>query len=211
MTAANLPRPATALNGQGRRGYSISWSLLLGCLLLTLAGCSSGLAVRSDEDPTADFERYRSWNFFDPMGIEGGYNSPIYGELFREAITREMTERGYRLAAQPDLMINVTLQSDDKVKMTSYTSPYMSGHYYGRAGSPHYGSSMGVGVGTSTRATKVTEVSVFIDLVDVSKQRMIWQGVAVTDANDKVAQQLRDAIYTAVNQVYDLYPHTAAP
>jgi hypothetical protein len=40
---------------------------------------------------------------------------------------------------------------------------------------------------------------------------MSWQGVAVIDANDKVAQQLRDAIYTAVNRVYDLYPYTAAP
>ena len=211
MTASNLPRPATAHNGQGRRGRVASRSLFLACLVLTLAGCSSGLAVRSDEDPNADFGNYRTWNFFDPMGIEGGYNSPIFGEHFREAITREMTERGYRLDDEPDLLINVTLRGDDKVKMTSYTSPYMSGYYYGGAGGPYHGSAMGVGVGVSSRATKVTEASVYIDLVDVRQQRMVWQGVAVTDASDKVAQQLRDAIYTAVNQVYKLYPHTAAP
>lgn len=211
MTVYNSPRAATITGGQARRAYLVKQALLLGCLMFAMAGCSSGLAVRSDEDPNADFGRYRTWNYFDPMGIEGGYNSPIYGELFRESITREMTERGYRLDAEPDLLINVTLRTDDKVKMTSYTAPYMSGYYYGRAGSPHYGSSMGVGVGVSSRATKVTEASVFIDLVDVRKQRMIWQGVAVIDANDKVAQRLRDAVYTAVNRVYDLYPHTAAP
>ena len=43
------------------------------------------------------------------------------------------------------------------------------------------------------------------------KTNKCWQGVAVTDASDKVAQQLRDAIFTAVNKIYDLYPYTAQP
>ncbi len=178
-------------------------------LMLLTAACSSGLEVRSDEDPSANFSQYRTWNFFDPMGIEGGYNSPIFGELFREAITREMSERGYRQADNPDLMINVTLRTDDKVKMRSYTSPYMSGAYYNRPGGAHYGSAVGVGVGVSSRATMTTEASVFIDLVDSQKNRVSWQGVAVIDATDKVAQRLRDAIFTAVNKVFDKYPYQA--
>ena len=185
---------------------------LLACLFALLAGgCSTGLSVRSDVDPTADFASYRTWNFFDPLGIEGGYNSPIFGELFREAITREMTGRGYRLDGQPDLLVNVTIRSDDKVRMKSYTSPYVSGAYYGRPGGGTYGSAVGAGVGVSSRATRTTEASVFIDLVDADQQRMSWQGVAVVDANDKVAQQLRDAVFTAVDRVFDLYPHTASP
>jgi hypothetical protein len=185
---------------------------LLACVFaLAAGGCSTGLSVRSDVDPAADFASYRTWNFFDPLGVEGGYNSPIYGELFREAISREMTERGYRLADRPDLMVNVTIRGDDKVRMKSYTSPYMSGAYYGRPGGATYGSAVGVGVGVSSRATRTTEASVFIDLVDADAQRMSWQGVAVVDANDKVAQQLRDAVFTAVDRVFDLYPHTASP
>jgi hypothetical protein len=211
MTRFNVRGPAAAYQARAPRFSLLGRALLLGCMVFAVAGCSSGLAVRSDADPEADFSSYRSWDFFDPMGIEGGYNSPVYGELFREAITREMSERGYRLSSEADLLINVTLRGDDKVKMTSYTSPYLSGHYYGRPGSPAYGSSMGVGVGVSSRATKVTEASVFIDLVDRRQQRVVWQGVAVTDANDKVALQLRDAVYTAVNRVYDLYPYRAAP
>jgi len=66
-----------------------------------------------------------------------------------------------------------------------------------------------VGVSVSQRATKVTEASVFIDLVDKEQQRVVWQGVAVLDVTDKVAQQLRDAVYTAVNEVFKQYPHTA--
>ena len=178
-------------------------------VLLFMTACSSGLAVRSDEDPNADFGRYSTFDFFDELGVEGGNNSPIFGEHFRAAITREMTERGYRQAESPDLYINVTFRADDKVRMKSYTAPYMSGSYYHRPGSPYYGTGMGVGVGTVSRATEVTEASIFIDLVDNSTDRLVWQGVAVAEASDETAQRLRDAIFTAVNSVFDLYPHTA--
>ena len=178
-------------------------------VLLLITACSSGISVRSDIDPKADFSQYKTWNFFDQLGIEGGYNSPIFGEHFRAAIKREMNQRGYRMADNPDLLVNVTIQSDEKVRMSTYTTPYMSGAYYARPGGAQYGSALGVGVGVGSRATKTTEASVFIDLVDNQRDRMSWQGVAVIDANDKVAQQLRDAIYTAVNVVFDQYPHTA--
>ena len=187
--------------------FLAGWSFALLALLLT--GCATGLEVRSDEDPSANFAQYRTFNFFDPMGIEGGYNSPIFGELFREAITRELTQRGYRKSDNPDLIVNVTSRTDDKVSMRTYSAPYMSGAYYNRPGGAHYGSAVGVGVGVGTRATKTTEASIFIDLVDNQKQKVSWQGVAVVDVTDKVAQNLRDAVYTSVNKVFEQYPHTA--
>ena len=183
-------------------------SVLLPALLL-LSACSSGIEVRSDVDPKADFSRYQTFNFFDTLGIEGGYNSPVFGEHYREAIGNEMARRGYRQTNNPDLYVNVTFRADDKVKMTAYTRPYMSGAYYGGPGGASYGSALGVGVGVSQRATKVTEASVFIDLVDNSTDRLVWQGVTVIEANDKVAQQLRDAVYTSVNMVFGQYPFTA--
>jgi hypothetical protein len=182
---------------------------LLFFIVVLLSACSSGLQVRSDTDPSANFSQYQTYNFFDPMGIEGGYNSPVFGEHFRAAISREMGQNRYRQSDNPDLMINVTIRSDDRVKMTSYTAPYMSGAYYNRPGGAHYGSSLGVGVSVSQRATKVTEASIFIDLVDVEQHRVVWQGVAVLDVTDKVAQQLRDATYTAVNEIFKQYPHQA--
>jgi len=183
--------------------------LSVALLALLLNACATGLEVRSDEDPSANFAQYRTFNFFDPMGIEGGYNSPIFGELFREAITRELTQRGYRKADNPDLIVNVTSRTDDKVSMRSYSAPYMSGAYYNRPGGAYYGSAVGVGVGVGTRATKTTEASIFIDLVDFQQQRVSWQGVAVVDVTDKVAQNLRDAVYTSVNEVFKKYPHQA--
>ena len=191
----------------GRKYFLLIVASLLG--LAMLSGCTSGLTVRSDIDPNVNFSQYTTFNFFDPMGIEGGYNSPIFGEHFRASIGNEMNRRGYRTADRPDLLINVTIRSDDKVRMRSYTSPYMSGAYYNRPGGAYGGSAVGVGVSAGTRATMTTEASVFIDFVDLTEQRVVWQGVAVVDVNDKVAKQLRDAIYTAVDKVLAEYPHTA--
>jgi len=182
---------------------------LAALLVFVLVSCASGLKVRSDIDPSTDFSQFTSFNFFEPMGIEGGYNSPVFGEHFRKALSSELAQRGYRKADVPGLLINVTIRSDDKVRMRSYTRPYMSGAYYGRPGGAYAGSAVGVGVSLGSSATQVTEASVFIDFVDLEQRRVVWQGVAVIDVNDKVAQQLRNAIYTAVNKIMEQYPHTA--
>ena len=195
------------LRSIGHRGYLNS--IIAIATVVLLSACSSGLTVRSEIDPTANFAQYTTYNFFEPMGIEGGYNSPIFGEHFRAAIGGEMSRRNYKTADRPDLLINVTIRSDDKIKMRSYTAPYATGGYYGRPGGAYGGSSLGVGISAGNRATKTTEASVFIDLVDFKQQRVVWQGVAVIDVNDKVALQLRDAIFTSVNKVMAEYPHTA--
>ena len=185
-------------------------TVVAGLLMLALlSACSSGLTVRSEIDPNADFRQFKTFNFFEPMGIEAGYNSPIFGEHYRAAIGGEMKRRSYQLSDEPDLLINVTIRTDDKVRMRSYTSPYMSGGYYNRPGGAYGGSAIGMGVSTGSRATMTTEASVFIDFVDFKQHRVVWQGVTVIDANSKVAAQLRDAIFTSVNKVLAEYPHTA--
>ena len=184
-------------------------SLLTLLFALLLSACASKLTVRAETDPSADFNQYRTWNFFPRLGIAGGNNSPIYGEPFRAAIAREMRERGYRRADQPDLLVNVSFRTDDRVRMSAHTRPYLTGTYYEGMGGASYGSALGVGVGIGARSTEYSEASVFIDLVDNQADRMVWQGVAVARVDDKVAKALRDAIYTATNRIFEKYPHRA--
>ena len=176
--------------------------ILLALVAISISACTPSLQVRSDVDPTADFSQFTTFNFFDPMGIEGGYNSPVFGEHYRAAISRELGQRNYRSADTPDLLINVTVRADDKVSIRSHATPYMSGGYYGRPGGAYGGSAVGVGVSVGSGAKYSTEVSVFIDFVDIERHQVVWQGVTVFKASDKVAQQLRDAIYTSVNRVF---------
>ena len=183
--------------------------LLTLLIALLLSACAPKLTVRAEADPSVDFDQYRTWNFFPQLGIEGGNNSPVFGEHFRAAIEREMLERGYRRAEQPDLLVNVSLRGDDRVRMSAHTRPYLTGTYYEGAGGASYGSALGVGIGVGTQRTGYSEASVFIDLVDNRADRMVWQGVAVAQVDDRVAQALRDAIYTATNRIFEQYPHRA--
>lgn len=192
---------------RGRRARNLYMTLMAACLLLT--ACSSGVQVRSDSSATADFNTFETYNFFQPMGIEGGYNSPVFGEHFRAAISQEMESRGYRLANNPDLIINVTARLDEQVKMTTYTAPYLSGAYYGTLAGPSYGSALGAGVSVGQRATRVEEVSVFIDLVDNAAERMAWQGVAVFTGSDKKAQELEKTINDTVDSIFAQYNYSA--
>ena len=197
-----------------QRFYSITQptslaTFLVIILLSLLSACSTGLQVRSDIDPSANFSQFKTYNYFDPMGIESGYNSPIFGEHYRAALDGELRRRGYRISETPDLLINVTLRADDKISIRSHATPYMSGGYYGRPGGASYGSSVGVGVAVGGGKKVKSQASVFIDFVEFEQHKVVWQGVMVIDVNDKVAQQLRNAIFTSVNLVMVEYPHTA--
>ena len=35
-----------------------------------LSACSSGPSIKADYDPTVDFSGYKTFNFYNPMGIE---------------------------------------------------------------------------------------------------------------------------------------------
>jgi len=50
---------------------------------------------------------------------------------------------------------------------------------------------------------------VFIDLVENSAERMAWQGVAVFDGSDKMAQELEKSINDTVGKIFAQYTHSA--
>jgi len=65
-----------------RSTYNI---LLLACTLLGLllvTGCASGPTIRSNMDTSVDFNRFRTFGFFDPLATDReGYQSLISQQL----------------------------------------------------------------------------------------------------------------------------------
>ena len=96
------------------------WLAVLGLLLLS--ACSSGPTVRTDADPAADFSRYRTWDFYQPIAMEAnGYTSHT-SERVRAAVAREMQARGYvHDTTAPDLRVNFQGLVQDKTDV--YTIP----------------------------------------------------------------------------------------
>ena len=56
---------------------------------MLVAACASKPTIESDYDHTIDFSKYKTYGFFNPMGIENPNYSSIYGSIFREAIGQD--------------------------------------------------------------------------------------------------------------------------
>ena len=176
---------------------------------MLIAGCASKPTIETDYDHTVDFSQFRTYAFFNPMGIENPNYSSIYGSIFRDAISKEMESRGYTKSDNPDLLINVSGRLQDKTKVTTTSDPYMSGGYYGyRRGA--YGAWGGYGYGTQTHVSNYTEGTVNVDMVDRAQKRMVWEGVAVGRVNEKrTNDETRTNIYAGIQEMFAGYPFRA--
>jgi hypothetical protein len=176
---------------------------------LLMASCASKPDIKSDYDRSVDFSQYKTYAFFNPMGIENPNYSSIYGSIFREAISREMESRGYVKSDNPDLLINVSGRLQEKTRVTTTSDPYMAGSYYGyRRGA--YGAWGGYGYGTQTHVSQYTEGTVNVDMVDRKLKRMVWEGVAVGRVNEKrTNEEMRTNINNGIKEMFAGYPFRA--
>ena len=187
----------------------LSRYVMLTSAFILLASCASGPTIESDYDHTIDFSQYKTYAFFNPMGIENPNYSSIYGSIFRTAISNEMESRGYVKSDNPDLMINVSGRLEDKTKVTTTSDPYMGGGYYGyRRGA--YGTWGGYGYGAQTHVSNYTEGTINVDLVDRVEKRMVWEGVAAGRVNDKnTPDETRANIHSGIKDMFANYPFRA--
>jgi hypothetical protein len=196
--------------GLNRKFLKIS---LAGVLIMTLlTACAPSVKVRSDADPSINMNKFQTYGFFSQMGIEGDNYSNLLGQHFRDSIASQMDVRGFTQSASPQLQVNVSIGSEDKVRVNTYQDPYLYGGHYGMYGHGRYGSPWGYGYSSGTRTTvhQYTEANVYIDLVDSTEHKMVWQGVATFTVTDKMQQQLRATIDNTVEKIFSQFP-IAAP
>ena len=176
---------------------------------MLLGACASGPTIESDYDHSIDFSQYKTFGFFSPMSIEGENYSTLFGQQFRESIGREMRARGYVESDNPDLGINVSARLQQKTKVTTTTDPMMMGGYYGyRRG--YYDPWMSYGYGTSTHVSQYNEGTVNVDVVDMSKKRMVWEGVGIGRIKEgRSNAEVRKAIDEGVTVMFKGYPARA--
>jgi hypothetical protein len=167
--------------------------------------------VRSDVDPGTDMSQFQTYGFFSQMGIEGDGYSNLLGRHFREAISSQMDSRGFSQSQTPQLQINVSIGAEEKVRVNTYQEPYLYGGYYGMGGGfGYYGDPWGYAGGTTrTTVRQYTEANVYIDMVDASEHKMVWQGVATFTLTDKMQSEMRETVNLTVQKVFAQFPVTA--
>jgi hypothetical protein len=168
------------------------------------AGCASTPAVRFDYDKSADFGVYRTFGFVDQ---NSGQPKSLAVQTLEAAAAREMETRGYKLAENPDLLVNFMGKLEDRTDVQSVPGPMYgpTWGYGGWYGAPYGGYNYSQQV--TTRHYKVG--TVIMDIVDRAKRQVVFQaGIEKTVTKEMRAN--RDEVLTAaVGRLFSTYPFVA--
>lgn len=175
--------------------------------LAALAACATGPRITSDADPAADFSRYGTYAFYEPLAMEqSGYTTYLTNTV-KTAIRAEMEARGYRYdESSPDLRVN--FQGFIRERTDVYTTPRSDVHYYYDYWARSY---VAVPVWyDQTRVRDYTEGTLSVDIVDAGRNHLLWTGAAVGRVTQQTAAERAAAADSAVRQIFTRFPGVAA-
>lgn len=193
---------------------SIRWIKLTATLIVStmlLAGCAaSGPTIQSDYDHDVDFTVYKTFAFVEPLGTDKSGYSTLVTSHFKSAARDEMMQLGYTYSEQsPDLLVNFFSNTENRTDVRSSPSMTASYGYYGYRSGLYLGLPL-FGSDTETRHYKVGTLN--IDVVDAQKEQLIWEGVSEGKLSKEAMDNPRDAIRSAVMQIFKTYPtYVATP
>ncbi|MGH8203127.1 MAG: DUF4136 domain-containing protein [Steroidobacteraceae bacterium] len=186
-------------------------NLLAGVAALTmLTACESGPTIRSNVDPSANLSSYKTYMFAAKTGTDRPeYATPITS-YFKEAIRREMDARGYKHVegGPADLLVNFNANARENVDVrTTPGSTYGYGYgYYGYRGGLYGATAFPPEVQT----VRYKQGTANVDVVDLSRKQVVWEGIAEARLTDKMMKDPRTAISSVITQMFAQFPGRAS-
>lgn len=171
---------------------------------LLLAACATGPRVTTEADPEADFARFRTFAFYEPLALETrGYTTLLSARLKDEA-RRQMEARGYVYdAADPDLRVNLNAFVEEKTDVVTVPTTGYATYYSYRARA-----FVTVPVWHErSQVMQYTEGTINVDLVDARAKRLVWEGLAVGSAAGRTPAERRERAVASVVKIFEAFPH----
>jgi len=176
-------------------------------LLLTLSGllaaCVSGGQVVSDADSRADFSRYRSFAFSEPLGTNRNENADtLLSQRLKAATARQMQARGFVYDVRsPDLLIDFHARVEEHV----YSNPsFGMFSYFGSRRSGYYGAWPTWGFGMDYDTYKEGRLN--IDVIDADQKRLIWETVVLGNAVRATGPRADAIVDAAIVKAFRRFP-----
>jgi hypothetical protein len=169
--------------------------LLFPIFLLFVAASCATIKVSSDFDKAANFSGYKTYAFT-PEALNLNIEELNRKRLIT-AIENELSLKGFTKAEKPDILIDIKVSGE---KIQTATATNMGGYGYGYR--------YGWGGGTTTiNYDSYVEGTVFVNMIDASKNEVVWQGRGVgTIDPDASAEKREKNINYAVKQIFTKYP-----
>ncbi|MFS4456451.1 DUF4136 domain-containing protein [Maribacter sp. 2304DJ31-5] len=162
-------------------------------LLLLFISCGS-VRVNYDFDHKTDFSSYTTYNYFDDMAT--GLNELEEKRLLK-AMDITLRSKGLLFSEEPDILIDI--------KSTIYRSRPNNTVAVGLGGG---GRSVGggVSVGLPVGAPNIKR-ELRLDLVDATKDMLIWQAVSVSGYKENNPPALKEQkMQELIIKIFDKYP-----
>ena len=156
--------------------------------LFVLTSCST-VRVVSDYDSVTDFTKYKTFAFYKP-GIDKAKISDLDKKRIMRQIEANLKAKGMTISNEPDLL--VSLFTKEKERIDVYNN-----NYYGYGYGAWYG-------GTSVYSTP--EGTLYIDLIDRSKNELVWQGIGKGDLVLSSVEKKEARIKEIVTKILAQYP-----
>jgi hypothetical protein len=184
---------------ESKRARALFRGLAAAGLLAILTACASKPVVRTQSAPALDIQKYQSFGFVEhPDTDKAGYTT-IVTRYLKDAVSREMVARGYTRSDQPDLLVNFTTGSKDKVEGDAWPDVGLGWGRWSRGWG--WG---GIWHGRDIRT--VTEGSLTIDVVDQQHKELVWSGTAKGRVTPRDEDNPQSAIDKAVSAIFTKYP-----
>jgi len=158
-------------------------------LVLLLSACASTPTIVAHNNPESDFGLFQTYNFIEPLGTDraNGTQTTLSARLIT-AMEHEMKLRGLTLSDSPDLLVDFTILSVDRVDVR--TTPV---HSVRRS---HWNRGFSTWPAYNTTVRQYTEGSLIIDLIDPKRNRLAAEGAATSRISDTdfTQQQVDDVV-----------------
>jgi hypothetical protein len=174
--------------------------LVLACVV----GCTS-IDVKTDFDPTVDFNRFKTFAFTGLTDLNQGgvLNNSLTRKRLETIIAEELTRKGLTQVAidqSPDVLVHYWMGVKEKQRVQS-TGPSM-GVYRWQGG---YGWGAGY---TGVSTYEYTEGTLITDLIEPARKDLVWRATMVANLRNTTEENI-DLGNKALKKAFENYPPSA--
>jgi hypothetical protein len=170
--------------------------------LLTLAACASGPQIITNSAPDFDVSSYQTFGFLQPLSSDRGDVRTLMSTHLVAATTRELERSGLRFSENdPDILVNFVVSTRETIQSRPSTSVGMS------QGRGRYGTWGGYNMSMSTtEIVQRTEGTIDVDIIDVSRNQLVWEGAAAGRITDSTRDKLKETVDQAISDIFAQFP-----
>ncbi|MCU4176646.1 DUF4136 domain-containing protein [Carboxylicivirga sp. N1Y90] len=167
-------------------------------IVIALFASCKPFEIITEIDPTVSFKEYN--NFMMMQRLESEMMTPETKKIVANAISSELSSRGYNETLSPELLVKVMVitQGKDAVSLDRVNNFYWGSDTY------NYGWGIGTGI-NRVNYHSYKEGTVIIDIIDRDDKQLVWQSIA-TGAFKGSKKNSEKKIRKMIGKMFEQFP-----